>query len=208
MILASSLEKAGTGEKILVGGYGDGSDTMLFQVTDAINSLEDRRGVDFYLKSGRPLESYEKYLSFRQLVDRGGQASFRGISSATMIWRDRKWVYGLFASKCNGCGLSTFPPQRICYRCRSKDDFSFVQLSDKKGRVFTYSLDMLAGGMDPPVVQVVLELEDGTRMYCAMTDRDPGDVEIGMPVEMTFRKLHEGGGFNNYFWKCRPLRGD
>jgi uncharacterized OB-fold protein len=67
---------------------------------------------------------------------------------------------------------------------------------------------MLAGGMDPPVVQVVLEFDDGTRMYCAMTDRDPDEVEIGMRVEMTFRKLHEGSGFNNYFWKCKPLRGD
>jgi len=25
-----------------------------------------------------------------------------------------------------------------------------------------------------------------------------------MPLELTFRRIHEGGGFNNYFWKARP----
>lgn len=208
ILLASALQKTKPGEKILVAGYGDGADAMLFQATDAVLAMEKRRGVAFYLESARPIENYEKYLTFRQLVDRGGQASFRGVSSATMMWRDRKWVLGLFAGKCNACGLTIFPPQRICYRCRAKDDFELVRLADKKAKVFTYSLDMLAGGMDPPVVQVVLEFDGGARMYCAMTDRDPDEVEIGTTVEMTFRKLHEGAGFNNYFWKCKPIKGE
>jgi hydroxymethylglutaryl-CoA synthase len=208
MLLVSALEAASEGERLLVTSYGDGCDAMLFHVTMAIERSRDRRGIAFYLDLKQPLNNYEKYLSFRQLVDRGTQASFRGLSSLTMMWRDRKWVYGLFASKCRQCGMTIFPPQRICYGCRAKDDFDYVRLSDKKAHVYTYSLDMLAGGMDPPIVQVVLEFEDGTRIYCAMTDRDPEEVEIGMPVEMTFRKLHEGAGFNNYFWKCRPLKGD
>jgi uncharacterized OB-fold protein len=39
-----------------------------------------------------------------------------------------------------------------------------------------------------------------------MTDRDPAKVDIGMRVEMTFRKIHDGAGLHNYFWKCRPIR--
>ena len=31
-------------------------------------------------------------------------------------------------------------------------------------------------------------------------------VAIDMPVELTLRRLHEGGGFHNYFWKARPIR--
>jgi len=38
-----------------------------------------------------------------------------------------------------------------------------------------------------------------------MTDVDPAEVKIGDRVEMVFRKLHQGGGYNNYFWKFRPL---
>lgn len=206
MMLASALPNAKPKQKLLVAAYGDGADALLLETTAEVGKLQSRRRMEYYLESGRPLDSYEKYLTFRQLVDRGGQASFRGVSSLTMMWRDRKWVLGLFAGKCNQCGQTIFPPQRVCYRCRAKDEFELVRLADKKARVFTYSLDMLAGGMDPPVVQVVLEFEDGARMYCAMTDRDPDRVEIGMEVEMTFRKLHEGAGFNNYFWKCRPSR--
>jgi len=25
-----------------------------------------------------------------------------------------------------------------------------------------------------------------------------------MPVELTFRRFHQGDGFYNYFWKLRP----
>ncbi len=32
------------------------------------------------------------------------------------------------------------------------------------------------------------------------------NVQIGMEVELTFRKEHEGADFHNYYWKCRPLR--
>jgi hypothetical protein len=27
-----------------------------------------------------------------------------------------------------------------------------------------------------------------------------------MPVELTFRKIHEAGGSPNYFWKSTPVR--
>jgi len=30
-------------------------------------------------------------------------------------------------------------------------------------------------------------------------------VKVGVPVQLTFRRLHEAGGNRNYFWKARPL---
>jgi len=41
---------------------------------------------------------------------------------------------------------------------------------------------------------------------CDMTDRDPEEVQVDMPVEMTFRRLFYGAHFYTYWWKCRPLR--
>jgi hypothetical protein len=32
-------------------------------------------------------------------------------------------------------------------------------------------------------------------------------VTFDMPVELTFRRFHEGSGLANYFWKFRPLLG-
>jgi uncharacterized OB-fold protein len=102
--------------------------------------------------------------------------------------------------------MVSFPIQRVCYGCQSRDDYDEVTLSREEGKIFTYSLDHLAGGIDPPIVQSVVEMEGGARVYCLMTDNDPSEVAVDMPVEMTFRRFYEGAGFHNYFWKCRPLR--
>ena len=87
------------------------------------------------------------------------------------------------------------------------DNFEPVRLSGETGEVFTYSRDNLAGRPDDPViVQTVAQMASGARFYGLMTDCDPAQVELGMPIKLTLRKLHDLGGFHNYFWKCRPLR--
>jgi hydroxymethylglutaryl-CoA synthase len=50
----------------------------------------------------------------------------------------------------------------------------------------------------------VVELDGGGRLYVQLTDVDAEQVEVDMPVELTFRKYHEGSGVQNYFWKARP----
>jgi uncharacterized OB-fold protein len=52
----------------------------------------------------------------------------------------------------------------------------------------------------------VIDLDGGGRYLSQMTDVEASEVKVGMKVEMTFRRLHEGGGFHNYCWKCRPAR--
>jgi uncharacterized OB-fold protein len=43
-------------------------------------------------------------------------------------------------------------------------------------------------------------------MLMDMTDRDPAECKVGIPVDLTFRKLYYVGGIYNYWWKCRPAR--
>jgi uncharacterized OB-fold protein len=52
----------------------------------------------------------------------------------------------------------------------------------------------------------IVDFEGGGRAYLQMTDRNPADVRIDQPLEMTFRRLYEAEGFTNYYWKCRPER--
>jgi uncharacterized OB-fold protein len=59
---------------------------------------------------------------------------------------------------------------------------------------------------DLPNVLCIVDLEGGGRFYSVMTDRTPEAVRIGMTVEMTFRRIHEGLNLYNYFWKTRPVR--
>jgi uncharacterized OB-fold protein len=51
----------------------------------------------------------------------------------------------------------------------------------------------------------VVDMDGGGRFYGQLTDCDASQAKIGMPVEFTFRRFHQGGGFYNYFWKLRPL---
>ena len=90
--------------------------------------------------------------------------------------------------------------------CQAKDNLEFVRISDKQGELFTYSIDERAFAPDLPVVLSVVNLDGGGRFYGQMTDKDAEKLEVGIRMELTFRKMHEGGGIPNYFWKCRPVR--
>jgi uncharacterized OB-fold protein len=55
-------------------------------------------------------------------------------------------------------------------------------------------------------VFAVVDFDDGERLPIELTDVDASEVEIGMRVEMTFRRLFAADGIVNYFWKARPSR--
>ena len=206
ILLVSALQEAEAGDRILLASYGDGSDAFIFKVTDAIEKMKNKQGVKGSIESKMMLSSYERYLAYRGLVSLP-EEFIKLFPSASVMWRTKNWALSFHGGKCKKCGLVSFPIQRVCFGCRTRDEFEEVRLSDKKGKVFTYSLDNLAGGVDPPTVQTIVESEEGgARIYCLMTDCNPKEVKVEMPVEMTFRKFHNEGGFHNYFWKCRPVR--
>jgi uncharacterized OB-fold protein len=122
------------------------------------------------------------------------------------LWREKDQVLRLYGVKCKACGRIQYPPQRVCTLCHAKDNFEDVRLSDKKGEIFTYALDYIAGTLDIPLAITVVNLEGGGRLLNTMTDRDINEIKIGMPVEMSFRKLFYAGGIHNYFWKTIPVR--
>ncbi len=209
LMLVAALEEAKAGDRILLASYGSGCDAFLLSVAKDVEEVRGNgRGAKRYINSKRPLSSYARYLSYRGLLEPQPGDPFRLFPAATASWRERNWAIRMHGSKCKNCGTATFPIERVCYKCRSKDNFEEVRLSDKKARVFTFTLDNLAGRSDDPTIpQIGLEFDyQNTRAYLPMTDCDPGEVKVDMPVEMTFRRLYEGAGMYNYFWKCRPLR--
>jgi len=206
MLLVAALEEAKPGDRILWANYGDGADAFVLQVTDKIKKIKERRGIKKHLESRMEIPSYEKYIKFRNLMQGEADRRPQYISLLPIMWRDRTQVLPLHGCKCNSCGNIQFPIQRVCAYCQAKDDYQEVRLSDRKAKVFTFSMDERAVEVDPPRVWTISDFDDGGRFYCTMTDRDTSKVEIGMPVEMTFRKIHDGSGVHNYFWKCRPVR--
>ncbi len=205
LMLASALSHAKAGERLLVVAYGDGADALLFTTTPQVERLEGRRGVAWHLARRAELKSYDTYLRFRQMIatehDRRAGAGL----SATKHFRDRDEDLTLIGQRCRRCGQVQFPRQRVCYHCFARDEFDKVRLSDRIGAVRSFTFDNFAGSPTPPLVAGIVEI-DGARLYLQMTDVDPKEVKLGMPVELTFRKIHEAGGTPNYFWKSTPVR--
>jgi len=203
MMLAGALEQAKAGERILVLNHGDGADALLLEVTEAIPAAAGRKGLIGHLFQKRQLANYTSYAHFRHLTDREVP---RAEGSPVTYWRDAAQELNFIGARCKNCGVIQYPPPRVCAECGTKDSFDKVKLP-RKGTVYTYTLDHLSGGqyLNVPIPRLVLDLDGGGRIFLEMTDGDPNEVKIGLPVEILFRRLHEGANFHNYYWKCRPL---
>jgi hydroxymethylglutaryl-CoA synthase len=202
--LAAALESAKSGDRILVVNYGDGAEALSFQVTDAIEKLDDRRGVSWHLARRREISSYDKYIKARSLDSREWQAGGDPGLSATVHFRERDEDISFCGQKCLQCSAVQFPNQRICESCFAKDDFEKARLSDRIGKVVTYTFDFFFPTPDPPTVVTICEI-DGARVHLQLVNVAPSDTRIGLPVEFEFRRIHEAGGRPNYYWKGSPL---
>jgi len=213
MILVSALETARAGDRILLVGWGNGTDAIVLRVTEEIEKIRDRRGIKHNLQIQRKLDNYEKYLRWRGLVPlepaaRPGKAP----TSMSSIWREHKSSLPLYGVKCRKCGTpqlfmdASSTRARVCLECHAKDEFDPYRFADKKGKVVTFSHDFLALSQDPPNTITIVNFEGGGRGAFEMADRDPDECKVGMDVEMTFRKIFFDKGVHNYFWKCKPLR--
>ena len=208
MLLAGALEDGSPGQLLLTVAYGDGSDVLGFRTTSKIGERGHGLGVSGFLDSGQVLDSYDTYAKWRNvwLTDSSSRRPDPQSPSVTALWRESDQNIKFHGGVCNQCGYVQYPTQRVCVECQSRDDSTPIRLSDKLGTVFTYSLDYLAGTVDTPLAVVVVDFEPGGRGLCMMTDREVGEVQIGMPVQMSFRKLRVVNGIHNYYWKAVPLR--
>ncbi|MDY6969002.1 MAG: zinc ribbon domain-containing protein [Spirochaetota bacterium] len=207
LVFVASIEDAKAGDRLLLMNYGDGCDLFIFKVKNKLVLRDRQKGVVGYLKSKSYLKNYEKYIQFRRLMDvQTGRKRPPMVSSAVALNRGRAMIYSLHAGECANCGRAFFPPQRICNYCRAKDQVKEFSISDQRGTLFSFCKDLVAESIDPPVVVCIVNLEGNLRFVGGMTDRNSDNIEMDMPVEFTFRKISDAGGYYNYFWKCRPIR--
>ena len=207
MMLVGALEEAKAADRILLANYGDGADAWSLQVAGGIERLGDRTGIRKNVSSKMMLDNYGKYIKFRNLME--FEPSFEPPPRAglTNTWRERACVYRFHGYKCNKCGKVQYPRQKYCMYCRAEEkELTEVPLADKRGILVTFSMDERAPVIDPPNVLAAVNLEGGGRFFSQMTDRDTEKLKPGMPMELTFRRIHDGLGVHNYFWKCKPVR--
>ncbi len=214
IMFISALEQAKPGDKILMAGFGQGCDALLFEVTENITRLSPRKGVQGCLSDKRQLPSYEKFCKFRDLikVEMGIRAESGARTAMTTLWRKRKMITGLVGVRCTKCGTPQWPPPQICVKpsCHAVRQFEDYEFAERSGRVLTWTADMLAVSWEPPCVYGIVQFNEGGRMLLDFTDCEQQDVKVGQPVRMSFRRRYfdKDRGYQGYFWKAVPLKAE
>jgi uncharacterized OB-fold protein len=82
-----------------------------------------------------------------------------------------------------------------------------VYMSDKGGKVFSFTSDMLAATINPPAMYGGIDINGGGRFQMDFTDCTIDDLAVGKQVDFSFRiKYYDSRrDITNYFWKAVPI---
>jgi uncharacterized OB-fold protein len=96
--------------------------------------------------------------------------------------------------RCADCATWRYVPREMCAHCGS---FAWRwERSSGYGRVFTWTTverpmhPAFAG--DAPYLVVVVEMDEGVRLASNVIGCAPGEMKIGMPVEVAFQQAQDG----------------
>jgi uncharacterized OB-fold protein len=124
------------------------------------------------------------------------------------FWRLQRQNYRLVGEVCNRCGNKIFPPRDVCPECHEPayEPHTFTG----RGEVYSHTTVYNAPeGYDEyvPYAVALVKLQEGPLVTAQLTDVAPGEIEIGMSVEMVTRKVREFGedGVIVYGYKFRPV---
>lgn len=97
----------------------------------------------------------------------------------------------LRVQRCDDCESYVFIPQPVCTFCMS----THLSWVESCGRGELYSYTVVHRPQQPvfevPYTVAVVELEEGFYMLSNLTDVDADAVEIGMPLEVSFRQMSD-----------------
>jgi uncharacterized OB-fold protein len=99
----------------------------------------------------------------------------------------------LVIQRCDECLRLRHYPQPLCPHCRGSS--SSWQPVSGRGEVYSYAIchrafhPAFAGAL--PYVVATVELEEGVRMVADLAGVDPGEVRIGMPVQVFFERVDD-----------------
>jgi len=210
LLLANSLETATPGQLILVAGFGQGCDAMLFRTTEEILKYQSTHRVADAVQRAEVTSDYLRYLALAQLinVDRGMRAEHTFKTPLTALYRNRKAVMGLIGGRCTKTGTVQFPKSDLSVNqndpsFQTQEDYRFADIPAK---IVTHTADRLAYTPSPPYYYGTIDFEGGGRMVAEFTDCEQDNLEVGADVKMMFRvkKRDEDRKFTQYFWKAVP----
>ncbi|MFI0420982.1 OB-fold domain-containing protein [Spongiactinospora sp. 9N601] len=181
LVLIDALERAAPGDLVAVILLSDGCEVLLAERTGT--PLPRRSTLRDKLARPALAADYLDYLAWRGTLPREAQRRPDPAPlSAPAAWRSARWKYG---------GLR--PPYP-----------GGLDLHRTRGVVSEFVVDHIAYAPQPPLISALIHFDDGQNAQLDLTDVPSAQVERGMRVEATFRRLHTSGGTHDYFWKVRP----
>jgi hydroxymethylglutaryl-CoA synthase len=211
VMLVHALEHAKPGDKILVAGFGQGCDALLFEATDALASYPARRGITGHLARRREETNYNRFLAFNGLInmERGIRAETDKNTGLTTLYRNKHMAQRFVGGLCTACDTPQFPKSNICVNpdcgeIGTQEDHPFA---DKISHLNSYTADKLTYSPDPPSYYGMIQFDGGGRLMNDICDIAPDfELQVGMSMRMMFRvkDYDHNRGFRRYFWKATP----
>ncbi|MAE71932.1 MAG: transcriptional regulator [Gemmatimonadetes bacterium] len=128
--------------------------------------------------------------------------------SSARAWREYPQRYRYEAAVCDQCAKWFFPPRLVCDACGCRE-FT-TKAMRRTGKVLTYTVIRVPPAPfkdQAPYVVAIVQMDDGPRLNVQVTDFVDGQLKIGLPVSLEFRKIYEEGeaGIINYGYKAVPV---
>jgi uncharacterized protein len=100
------------------------------------------------------------------------------------FWFEGARMHRLLIQRCASCGTLRHPPRPMCAECRSYE-WDVVDASGR-GTIYSYVVNHYpqVPAFVYPLAVGLIELEEGTRLVANVIGIEPGDIRIGMPVEV------------------------
>jgi uncharacterized OB-fold protein len=212
LLLAGALDNARPGELVVLVGFGQGCDALVFRVNGNARPRNDGRGLAAALARGIGEREYLRFLSNSGIVemDWGLRAERDNRTAQAVAWRRHREVTAFIGGRCSSCGTVQFPKSQACVNpdCRAVHVLEDHPLAEAAARVKTYTEDWLAYTRSPPLVYGNVSFDDGGNVYAEFADTGPGELAVGAPVRFVFRikDFDELRRFRRYAWKATPVR--
>jgi len=211
LMLADVLGRAKPGEKILLVGFAQGVEAIIFEATGEIETRSAGRGVSGAMSQGQTTDSYMRFLSFYGEVqpEWGMRSEKSERASLSAHYRVAEQLAGFFAGACEACGTVQFPRLAYCVNpsCGApSSQFSDHPLTEEEAQVLTVTTDWLSFTPAPPLHVGFVQFKSGARLLMEMVDVGAASPQPGMPLRLVFRikERDKVRGFNRYFWKAAP----
>lgn len=120
-----------------------------------------------------------------------GEKPLPQISAAMAPFFEAARRQQLVVQRCRGCGVLRFPARDRCSTCLAREA-EWVPVSGR-GTVFSFAVmhqvyhPGFAG--EVPYAIVLVALDEGPRLVSNVVGCDPGELRVGMPLEVVFEAV-------------------